>query len=37
MPMANKRSSVLEMLNSGATKPLVGAPMANSSLTAWSR
>jgi hypothetical protein len=35
--MAKSRSSVLEILNSGTTTSAVGAPIANNSLTAWSR
>jgi hypothetical protein len=34
MPTANKRSSVLERVKSGTTRSLVGAPIANNSLTA---
>jgi hypothetical protein len=36
MPPANASSSPLDTLNSVTTGPLVGAPIANSSLTAWS-
>jgi len=37
IPMANRKSSALETVNQRTTNALVGAPIANSSLTAWSR
>jgi hypothetical protein len=32
MPMAKRKSSALEMLNSGTTSALVGAPIANKNI-----